>query len=117
MNKKILMVLCIFLLCFFYKNLHPKVTYFYYNEGKRTSITLIRSDGSKEYLRPFFTNNVTFYFPFDWSSEPDGIILISKHDTAIFLKEDITFCTMEIYLDENQKISDVKQYDGLCINP
>ena len=70
MNKKILMVLCIFLLCFFYKNLHPKVTYFYYNEGKRTSITLIRSDGSKEYLRPFFTNNVTFYFPFDWSSEP-----------------------------------------------
>lgn len=117
MNKKILMVLCIFLLCYFYKNLHPKVTYFYHNEGKRTSITLIRSDGSKEYLRPFFTNNVTFHFPFDWSSEPDGIILISKHETAIFLKEDITFCTMEIYLDENQKISDVKQYDGLCIKP
>ena len=54
---------------------------------------------------------------FDWSSEPDGIILISKHETTIFLKEDITFCTMEIYLDENQKISDVKQYDGLCIKP
>lgn len=118
-HKKYFIILCIGIsLFYFYQSLHPKVKYIYHDKGKRTSITVIRANnGDKEYLRPSYSNSVTYYFPFDWSSDSDGIILISKHSTDIFLEEDIDFCTMEVFLDENQKVSDVKRHGGICIKP
>ena len=116
--KKCFIILCATISLFYlYKNLHPKIKYIYHENGIKTSIKVLNDDGSTEYLRPFFSNSVTYYFPLKWQNISDGITFISKHSRDMFLENDIDFCTMEVYLDEDQKVSDVKKYGGICIKP
>lgn len=83
---------------------------------EKISIKVTNSDWSTEYLRPFL-NKATYYFPYSWNKESEGIIFMGENFIELFKKEDIDFCVMNIFLNDKGEIIGVKKHNGICIKP
>ena len=106
------LIIFIILMLFLYKELHPKIIINYADRGDKTSITVIDENGGKKYLRK---QRSVYYVPWNWNEDSLGLIFVGRNFTEIFFKEDIDFCTLKIFLDENQNIKKMESKDGFCI--
>lgn len=114
MNIFFKIIFSLFLFFYLYKELHPKIYFIYPSMENRVSIKVTNEDYSTEYLRTSSLEAV-YSLPWIWPENSEGIIFMGQNFTEIFLKEDIDFCTLKIFLDEKQNIKKIESTNGFCI--